>query len=112
MNSIKVHPEDFLLVLLFGASTSFYDETQAEMIAELKWTDGSGNYIGPSFYQNVTFDNEEQGGAWKNYTAQFPVTDATPPTNARFMELLLGFGRGDTGIDDDGYIWRYRFQLV
>lgn len=111
MAAIKREPQNFSFLLLFGASVSFYDENQTEMVAELKWTDGSGNYVGPSFYQTVAFKNDEQGGAWKNYTALFTASDATPPTSARYMEILLGFGRGDTGIDEDGYIWRYRLQL-
>lgn len=112
-NFVKTYNYNIAYYVLFGCLDSFYNEQETEILVEYRWATRNGEQVGSSYYETVVFDNEEDGGAWKNYIGTLPGGEIpSVPANAYYLEILVGFGRGDIGIDADGYLWWWRLELM
>lgn len=102
---------EFKIIILVGASTAFYDETtmQKSLVAEFIWAESDGVEL-DNKYLEFTFDNED-GEDWKNYTCEFSGSDYNPPSDTRLLLINIGFGRGDTGIENNEYLMQYYLNL-
>lgn len=108
-NVIKSDNE-FKILLMFGCLRSFWQETDdKELIAQITWAESEGVEL-ENVYVTFTFDNED-GEDWANYTAEISGSDYNPPADTRLLKVTVGFGRGDTGIENEEYIWQYSLNL-
>lgn len=97
---------EFKLLLMFGCLRSFWQETDSkELIAEFIWAESEGVEL-DNRYLTFTFDNED-GEDWGNYTTELSGSDFDVPSDARLLMINIGFGRGDTGIENNEYLWQY-----
>ena len=97
---------EFKLLLMFGCLRSYWQETDpTELIAEFIWAERAGVEL-DNRYLTFTFDNED-GEDWYNYSTELSGSDFNVPSDANLLMINIGFGRGDTGIENNNYIWQY-----
>lgn len=54
----------------------------------------------------------EDGEDWRNYAEEIEASNASPDSDATRLEIRIGVGRGDIGIDEDQVWVRYHFDLT
>lgn len=79
-------------------------------MAANEWMNGSGTVLS-SWYTTIPFDNED-GEDWRNYAEEIEASNTSPDSDATRLEIRIGVGRGDIGIDEDQVWVRYRFDLT
>lgn len=108
---VKTSPDNFVLSVLIGGLISWYDITKDdELIVRLKWADRLNNEL--SDYYVVPEPSSDDDNDWQNYYCSIPFNSANSDSNAAFLYVELGRGRGDTGIYPDTIFMAYRFALV
>ena len=54
----------------------------------------------------------EGGEDWRNYAEAIEASNTSPDSDATRLEIRIGVGRGDVGIDEDQIWVRYHFDLT
>lgn len=54
----------------------------------------------------------EDGEDWRNYAEEIEASNTFPDSDATRLEIRIGVGRGDIGIDENQVWVRYHFDLT
>lgn len=88
----------------------FFTDTSDDLIIDFQWMNGSGTVLS-SWYTTIPFDNED-GEDWRNYAEKIEASNTSPDSDATRLEIRIGVGRGDIGIDEDQVWVRYHFDIT
>lgn len=106
----KITPANYTFFPSVGALVSFFTDTSDDLIIDFQWMNGSGTVLS-SWYTTIPFDNED-GEDWRNYAEEIEASNTSPDSDATRLEIRIGVGRGDIGIDEDQVWVRYHFDLT
>ena len=103
-------PANYTFFPSVGALVSFFTDTSDDLIIDFQWMNGSGTVLS-SWHTTIPFDNED-GEDWRNYAEEIEASNTSPDSDATRLEIRIGVGRGDIGIDEDQVWVRYHFDLT
>ena len=110
LGGVNKTPANYTFFPSVGALVSFFTDTSDDLIIDFQWMNGSGTVLS-SWYTTIPFDNED-GEDWRNYAEEIEASNTSPDSDATRLEIRIGVGRGDIGIDENQVWVRYHFDLT
>lgn len=108
-----LNDDEHIITVLFGCLNSFWSPSDDdELIINFAYYQGPGIEL-ESTQTVFTYDSDD-GLDWSNYICDFVVGGSmglTPHSDAKYLKILVGLGRGDIGIDDDKILMEYWLLL-